>query len=117
VIERLRPVCRHSIRRSATSESERRPHDFIRDHGGTARTCGFVRLTTRAVNTGHPPSRRGPTALRSPTFLRASLVVLCDFPFWKDLVDRGLSPRRAEETAVRLVRAEFQETAPQHKES
>jgi AcrR family transcriptional regulator len=52
--------------------------------------------------------------LREPA--QSSLFVLCDFPFWKDLVDRGLSPRRAEETVVRLVRAELQETAPQHKE-
>jgi AcrR family transcriptional regulator len=49
--------------------------------------------------------------------VRSSLFVLCDFPFWKDLVDRGLSLRRAEETIVRLVRAELQGTAPQHKES
>jgi AcrR family transcriptional regulator len=48
---------------------------------------------------------------------RSSLFVLCDFPFWKDLVGRGLSPRRAEETIVRLVHAELQETARQHKES
>jgi AcrR family transcriptional regulator len=49
--------------------------------------------------------------LREPA--RSTLFVLCDFPFWKDLVDRGLSARRGEETAVRLVRAELMATATQ----
>jgi AcrR family transcriptional regulator len=43
--------------------------------------------------------------LREPA--RSALFVLCDFPFWKELIDRGLSPRRAEDTTVRLVRAEL----------
>lgn len=34
------------------------------------------------------------------------LFVLCDFPFWKSLIDAGLAGQEAEDTIVRLVRAE-----------
>jgi len=34
----------------------------------------------------------------------AEIFVMCDFPFWKSLVDRGLGHRQAETTVVRLVR-------------
>jgi AcrR family transcriptional regulator len=35
----------------------------------------------------------------------ATLFTLCDFPFWKALVDRGLSHRAAERTLIEIVRA------------
>lgn len=38
--------------------------------------------------------------------LRAELFVLCNFPFWKSLVDYGVPYRGAEELVVRLVRDE-----------
>lgn len=37
---------------------------------------------------------------------QATLFTLCDFPFWKALVDRGLRHRTAERTLIDLVRAE-----------
>jgi AcrR family transcriptional regulator len=36
----------------------------------------------------------------------ATMFTVCDFPFWKALVDRGLSYRTAERTLIDLVRAE-----------
>jgi AcrR family transcriptional regulator len=37
---------------------------------------------------------------------RAELFTLCDYPFWKSLVDAGLDHRAAERVLVDLVRAE-----------
>ncbi len=37
---------------------------------------------------------------------RSTLFVLCNFPFWKSLRDRGLGPQRAEDAIIRLVRTE-----------
>lgn len=36
----------------------------------------------------------------------AALVVLCGFPFWKSLVDQGMSHSAAQSLVVRLVRSE-----------
>lgn len=38
--------------------------------------------------------------------VHAELFTLCDFPFWKSLVDAGLTRRAAERALVGLVRAE-----------
>ena len=43
---------------------------------------------------------------RLPATDRNTLFVLCNFPFWKSLRDRGLGQRRAEEVVTRFVAAE-----------
>jgi AcrR family transcriptional regulator len=43
---------------------------------------------------------------RPSPVVRAELFTLCDFPFWKSLVDAGLTHRAAERALVGLVRAE-----------
>lgn len=43
---------------------------------------------------------------RLPATSHALLFTLCDFPFWKSLVDAGLTRRRAETELVSLVRTQ-----------
>jgi AcrR family transcriptional regulator len=43
---------------------------------------------------------------RLPGTAHATLFTLCDFPFWKSLVETGLSYRTVERSLVELVRAE-----------
>ena len=43
---------------------------------------------------------------RLPARAHATLFTLCDFPFWKSLVDHGLGHPTAERTLIDLVRAE-----------
>lgn len=43
---------------------------------------------------------------RLPAASRGLLFTLCDFPFWKSLVDAGLTHHRAEAELVALIRAQ-----------
>ena len=53
---------------------------------------GTLRILVRAA-AGTPLSKRE----------EAEIFVLCNFPFWKQLVDNGLGPRQSADTMVRLV--------------
>lgn len=53
---------------------------------------------------------------QTPRTDRQLLFVLCNFPFWKSLRDRGHSTRAAEHVIVRLVRAEATRLELDHKE-
>ena len=54
---------------------------------------------------------------RLPKRVHALLFVLCDFPFWKSLIDRALPQRTAEETVVRLVRETVAREGLDHQEA
>jgi AcrR family transcriptional regulator len=54
---------------------------------------------------------------RLPQHAHALLFTLCDYPFWKSLVDAGLPHRAAERALVALVRTEAARLGPSTRES
>jgi AcrR family transcriptional regulator len=92
----VRESCHCYRRGEGWLHTAHRERDFVPELDGSLRVIEETLRALVAAAAGRRLSRPDP----------AVLFVLCDFPFWKSLVDAGLGYRVVETAIVRLVRAE-----------